>query len=99
MLTFKQYITELSVGTMQSYQQKRGNPESRKKTALDAIDHILSKKPGKPKHNIHNDGLNRARNKIEKERVKQTSMNPHKPHHVPAKTGFRSGAIDDTYGT
>lgn len=35
-----------------------------------------------------------------KKRAQERKKNPPPaPHHVPAKTGFRSGAIDDTYGT
>lgn len=91
---------ELSLGTLQSYQAKRGDPKARQKTAVDAIDHVFSKKPGQPKHQIHGQGLNRARAKVDAIRKKQTEMNPHKPapKHEP-KTGFRSGAMDDTYGT
>lgn len=93
-------VDEMKSSTLQSYLAKRGNPEARKKTALDAMDHIFSKKPGQPKHQIHTAGMHRARQKIEKDRVKQTEMNPQKPRpQAPAKTGFRSGAIDDTYGT
>lgn len=100
MLNFKEYLTELSLGTLQSYQAKRGNRDSRIKTAVAAIDHKFARKPGPSKHEVHTAGLNRARNKVEAIRKKQTEMNPQKPApHIPPKTGFRSGAIDDTYGT
>lgn len=96
----KRVVNELKDATLQSYQQKRGNREARMKTAIDAMDHIFSKKPGLPKHQIHGQGLQRAREKLEASRKKQTAMNPQKPKPVaPQKTGFRSGAIDDTYGT
>lgn len=107
MISFKEYIQEqaeqldeLKDSTLQSYQSKRGNRDARIKTAVDAIDHVMSKKPGLPKHQIHGKGLERARNKLEASRKKQTAMNPQKPRPAPEpKTGFRSGAIDDTYGT
>lgn len=93
-------LDELSLTTLQSYQAKRGNRDARMKTAVAAMDHILSKKKGEPPHQIHGRGLNRARAKVDAIRKKQTEMNPQKPApHVPAKTGFRSGAMDDTYGT
>lgn len=35
-----------------------------------------------------------------KKRAEERKKNPPPPvHHVPQKTGFRSGAKDDTYGT
>lgn len=97
-------VDELKDTTLQSYQAKRGNPEARKKTALASISQFFSDKrnaPGKPdKHQVHTAGLNRAREKLEKSRIKQTAMNPQKPRPVPKQpTGFRSGAMDDTYGT
>lgn len=100
MLNFKEYLTELSLGTLQSYQAKRGNRDARMKTAVAAIDHVFSKKKGEPPHQIHGRGLQRARDKVEKIRKKQTEMNPQKPKpQAPAPSGFRSGAMDDTYGT
>lgn len=93
-------LDELNDTTLQSYQAKRGDTKARVKTAVDAIDHKLSGKPGLSKHEIHNKGLDRARNKLEASRKKQMAMNPPKPRPAPEKqTGFRSGAIDDTYGT
>ena len=100
MHTFKEYLTELSLGTLQSYQAKRGNRDARMKTAVAAMDHIFSKKKGEPPHQIHGRGLQRARAKVDAIRKKQTEMNPQKPRPQPEpKTGFRSGAMDDTYGT
>ena len=100
MLNFKEYLTELKLSTLQSYQAKRGNRDSRIKTAVQAIDHKFARKPGLSPHEVHTKGLERARNKVAAIRKKQTEMNPQKPApHVPPKTGFRSGAMDDTYGT
>ena len=93
-------IDELSLSTLQSYQAKRGNRDARMKTAVAAMDHIFSKKKGEPPHQIHGRGLQRARAKVDDIRKKQTEMNPQKPRPQPEpKTGFRSGAMDDTYGT
>lgn len=98
--SFAEYLTELKLGTLQSYQAKRGDHASRIKTAVDAIDHKFARKPGLSKHEIHTNGLARARKKVEAIRKKQTEMNPQKPRPEPEpKTGFRSGAMDDTYGT
>ena len=101
MISFREYLIELKAGTLQSYLNKRNNPEARKKTALDAITHGFSGKPGKSKHQIHTDSMHRARAKIEVKRKQETQYDTHqKPRPViPAKTGFRSGAMDDTYGT
>jgi hypothetical protein len=93
-------INELKASTLQSYLSKRGDPATRKKTALDAMSHFFDRKPGTPKHQLHTTGMQRARAKIDKQRKKETEMNPPRPlPTVPARTGFGSGAIDDTKGT
>ena len=97
-----EHIDELKDSTLQSYQAKRGNPEARKKTALAAMSDFFGAKTGKAgaAHQKHGEGLQRAHQKLEKSRIRQTAMNPQKPHNPPPrKTGFRSGAEDDTYGT
>lgn len=93
-------VNELKASTLQSYLSKRGDPATRKKTALDAMSHFFDRKPGTPKHQLHTTGMQRARAKIDKQRKKETEMNPPRPlPTVPARTGFGSGAIDDTKGT
>ena len=97
-----EHIDELKDSTLQSYQAKRGNPEARKKTALAAMSDFFGARTGKAgaAHEKHGQGLERAHQKLEKSRIRQTAMNPQKPHNPPPrKTGFRSGAEDDTYGT
>lgn len=98
-MSFKQ-LNELSPATLSRYITKRQSSPTRTKAAVDTISKRFSGHKGPTKLDHINHGLRRARQKIDDAREKQTSMNPRKPRSTSApKTGFRSGAIDDTFGT
>ena len=82
MKSFKSYITdieeveqvnELNTSTLQSYVQKRGNIKSRMDSAIKSVE------TGSNKHSMGTAGLKRAEVRIDKERKKQTGMNPQLP--------------------
>jgi len=86
MKSFKSYITdieeveqvnELNTSTLQSYVQKRGNIKSRMDSAIKSVE------TGSNKHSMGTAGLKRAEVKIDKERKKQTGMNPVRPPSGP----------------
>ncbi|NBX49957.1 hypothetical protein EBT25_08440 [bacterium] len=99
LMSFKQ-LNELHPSTLSRYITKRQSSPTRTQAAVDAISKRFSGHKGPTKLDYINHGLRRARQKYDDAREKQTAMNPKKPRPAPApKTGFRSGAMDDTFGT